>query len=114
MTTGETIALGVGGAVLVGGALYLLTRKPVPASGTVASRSIAPVAGAGIVGLFSGIGSGLVNIFSGSNSTPTVAAISNQPIPSDAAAQQSWNNTSSATFDQLAAGDAAMGVEGPF
>jgi len=114
MTTGESIVLVIGGTALVGGALYLLTRTPVPAPTGAASRSLAPVAGAGIVGLFSGLGSGLVNVFGGSGSTPTVAKVASVPIPDDSAAVQSWNNTSSSTFDQLAAGDEAQGIEGPY
>lgn len=115
MTTGESIALAVGGAAVVGGALYLLTRKPVaPVSSTVGTRPLAPAVGAGIVGLFSGLGSGLVNIFKGSGSTPTTAAIANQPIPNDAAAVQSWGAPVSLSQDaSTLTSQGYTGVNGP-
>ena len=116
MTTGESIALGIGAVAVVGGGLYLLTRKPVaPSKATAVGRAIAPVVGTGITALFTGLGAGLVNVFKGSDpSTPTTAAIANQPIPDDSASVQSWNATSSSTFDQLATEDSQAGFEGPF
>jgi hypothetical protein len=118
MTTGEGVALAVGGALVVGGAVYLMSRKPIVASsGNAGIRSVpkqqaAPV-GTAALAIGSGLGGLLTTLFGPSKSAPTTAAISGvSQLPQPAA--QSWNNTGTSTFDQLAAGDEAEGVEGPF
>lgn len=118
MTTGEGIALAIGGIAVVGGGVYLLTRKPVAGSTASGTRPVpkgaAATVGTAAVALGSGLGGLLTSLFGPSKSAPTTATIQGATQPSVNAETQSWNNTGTSTFDQLAEGDQAMGVEGPY
>ena len=117
MSKGGTVALALGGVALVGGGAYLLLRKPVvTTAGTRAKPQVAAPAGSAVAALAAGGISAIMSFFgSGTKSAPTTSVINGQPIVApDQAAQSAWNNTSEGDFADLAAGDAAMGIEGPF
>jgi hypothetical protein len=59
-----------------------------------------------------GVVAGVVNAFGRSSTAPAGSVPTSVSPP--AAATTSWDNVSTGTLDQLAAGDAAQGVEGPF
>jgi predicted lipid-binding transport protein (Tim44 family) len=115
MSTGTTIAI-VGGVVAVG-AVALIALRPSAAKAAPARKpaSSGPSAGTLIAGLGGSLVSrisgdltgALTNLFGGSKSQTITATASSSPA-------SAWNSTETDTFDELAAGDAAMGVEGPF
>ena len=89
MTGGEKVALGLGGVVVIGGAAYLLLRKPAPVTATknglgqTVAPGAVPTVGQSINSLLNGVGFGLVNLFAGSKSPSqqtTVSAFTNTPI----------------------------------
>lgn len=76
------------------------TTPPVPPTSPSLFDKLASAAAGALPGLLSGLG----------KSPASTASVPGSPSPSSAA----WDNVSSSELDQLAAGDAAMGVEGPF
>lgn len=85
------------------GVIYVLVRRPTIAPSNVTGPSTSNA----VWGVLGSIGSNIVSALStGGNKIGAPSAVSG--------ATSSYNNLSSADFDTLAAGDAAMGVEGPF
>ena len=91
--------------VAVLGIAYVLIKRPsvrnLPVS-TTASNSNSILS----------LGTSLVNL--GSSIFTSNKASAPSAVPPDAGATADWNSVSSSELDQLRAGDAAQGVEGPF
>jgi hypothetical protein len=110
MTTGETVALVAGGIVVVGGGLYLMSRKPMTATSTglkpVLPQQNAPV-GTAVVALGAGLGSLLSGLFT--SKAPAATVIQSAPIPSGNVTpaqnianlqQQGWTGVSGPTTSE--------------
>jgi len=119
MSTGTTIAI-VGGVVAVG-AVALIALRPSAAAAAATPRKTPASSGPSAGTLIASLGGSLVsrlggdltgaisNLFGSSKAPSSTITATSSSSPASA-----WNNTSTETFDELAAGDAAMGVEGPF
>lgn len=89
--------------LFAGAIVYVLVKRPT----VTASNVTGPSTSNAVWGVLGSIGGNIVSSLStGGNKIGAPSAVTG--------ATSSYNNLSSADFDTLAAGDAAMGVEGPF